>query len=413
MDYSKLLNKNNLILIFFSLLPISFIIGSAVLQLNIFLIIISFLREILFDKKKLKELINNRIFLILILFWIYLIINSLAGINYEVSLKRSLFFFRYILLLFAFKYFLEKELIRNKIINIWTIILLFVAFDICFEFIFGKNILGFESVMKNERIVSFFKDELIVGSYLATFLFIIFGKFFDQNKFIFAFILFAIFSFCIFLTGERSIALKIFISLFLIIFFVIKNSRVKIYTILFSSFLIALIFSNQNINIRYLNLFNHIEKNFENKSIYDGLLETKYLNQSLFTYEISKENYLMGVGTKNYLMACSNLIKTSEKKIIREKVIYCYTHPHQFYYEFISEHGLIGTLIIFIIIFTLFSKDKNINIDAEKKRKLFIFKIYIILSLIPIIPSGSFFSSLHLFQFFLNYSFYQIYLYKK
>ena len=156
-----------------------------------------------------------------------------------------------------------------------------------------------------------------------------------------------------------------------------------------------------------------MEQNFQNKSIYEGILETKYLNQFLFSFEIFKQNYFTGVGTKNYLKACSNLDKTSENEIIKNKVVYCFTHPHQFYYEFISEHGLIGTIIILSIIFLLFSRDKNIEINKDKKRKLFIFKIYIIISLIPIIPSGSFFSSLQLFQFFINYSFYQIYLLEK
>ena len=63
------------------------------------------------------------------------------------------------------------------------------------NFIFGKNILGFESPMKNERIVSFFKDELIVGSYLSTFMFIIIGKFYFEEKKYLSFIIFLIFLF--------------------------------------------------------------------------------------------------------------------------------------------------------------------------------------------------------------------------
>ena len=182
MTYSKLVSKNNVILFFFSILPISFICGNAVLELNIFFIIIFFLRELFLDKEYFSKILKTKFFYLLISLWFYLIINALFALNYEVSLRRSIFFFRYILLIFAFLYFLRGEQIRNKIINIYTLILLFISFDIFFEFIFGKNILGFESPMKNERIVSFFKDELIVGSFLASFLFIIFGKFFNENK---------------------------------------------------------------------------------------------------------------------------------------------------------------------------------------------------------------------------------------
>ena len=408
MTYSKLVSKNNVILFFFSILPISFICGNAVLELNIFFIIIFFLRELFLDKEYFSKILKTKFFYLLISLWFYLIINALFALNYEVSLRRSIFFFRYILLIFAFLYFLRGEQIRNKIINIYTLILLFISFDIFFEFIFGKNILGFESPMKNERIVSFFKDELIVGSFLASFLFIIFGKFFNENKKILSAILFTIFSVSILITGERSISIKILISIFLIIFFVLENPRLKIYTTLFSILLISLVFTNDNINIRYKNFLTHFEKNFQKDDIYKSVLETKYLNQSLFSYELLKNNYLLGVGTKNYSSACRNLKKTSKKTVIQENAVHCYTHPHQFYYEFISEHGIIGSIIIIGILISLIS-NKSYVFTKKDKRKLFIFKIYFIISMVPIFPTGSFFSSLQLFQFFLNYAIYLVY----
>ena len=116
----------------------------------------------------------------------------------------------------------------------------------------------------------------------------------------------------------------------------------------------------------------------------------------------------MGVGTKNYLSACNNLKKTSKNTIIRENVDLCYTHPHQFYYEFISEHGIIGTIIILGILLNLFF-NKSLTLKTVDKRKLFAFKIYLIISLIPVLPTGSFFSSLQLFQFFLNYAIFRVY----
>ena len=79
-------------------------------------------------------------------------------------------------------YFLKNDTIRNKVINFWALVLMVVSIDVFFEFYFGKNILGFESPMKKERMVSFFKDELIVGSYLSTFIFIIIGKFYYEEK---------------------------------------------------------------------------------------------------------------------------------------------------------------------------------------------------------------------------------------
>ena len=408
MTFSKLVSKNNIILFFFSILPISFISGNAILELNIFFIIIFFLKELFLDKDYFSRILKAKFFYLLISLWFYLIINSLFALDYEVSLRRSIFFFRYILLIFAIAYFFRSEQIRNKVINIYTLILLFVSFDIFFEFIFGKNILGFESPMKNERIVSFFKDELIVGSFLASFLFIIFGKFFNENKKILSATLFTIFSISILITGERSISIKMLISIFLIIFFVLENPRIKIYTALFSVLLISLIFTNDNLNYRYKNFLTHFEKNYEKYDIYTTVLKTKYINQSLFSYELLKNNYLLGVGTKNYSPACRNLKNTSQKTIVQENAIHCYTHPHQYYYEFISEHGIIGSIIIISILISLFS-NKSYSFSKKDKRRLFIFKIYFIISMLPILPTGSFFSSLQLFQFFLNYAIYLVY----
>ena len=408
MTSTSLLLKDKIILLFFSILPISFIIGSAVLQLNIIIIILFFLKELLRDRKYFIELKKDKFFLSLILLWIYLIINALFGINYEISLIRSIFFFRYIILIFALVYFFRNKQIRDQVINFWTLILLIVSFDIFFEFLFGKNILGFESPMKNERIVSFFKDELIVGSFLASFLFIVFGKFYYENKVILSSFLFAIFSVCIFITGERSVSIKIIISMILIILFIIENPKLKIYITIISILVVSLIFSISNLDIRYLSFHNHLEKNFKKENTYNSFLETKYLNQSIFSYEIFKNNYFLGVGTKNYLSACSNLKNTSKNSIIQENVDYCYTHPHQFYYEFISEHGIIGTIIILGILLNLYF-NKSLTLTTTDKRKLFAFKIYFIISLIPILPTGSFFSSLQLFQFFLNYAIFRVY----
>ena len=181
----------------------------------------------------------------------YLIFNSLIGINYENSLRRGIFFFRYIFLIFALIYFLKDETLRNKVINFWTLVLLIVSFDIFFEFIFGQNILGFESPMKNERIVSFFQDELIVGSYLSTFLFIIVGKFyFDEKKYL-SIILFLIFFISILVTGERSISLKLLFSVFLIIFFVLNKPKLMILTLISSVLLIILVLSTGKLSDRY------------------------------------------------------------------------------------------------------------------------------------------------------------------
>ena len=81
----------------------------------------------------------------------------------------------------------------------------------------------------------------------------------------------------------------------------------------------------------------------------------------------------------------------------------CATHPHQIYNEFLSEHGLLGTLVILFIIFKLIFK----SFSYQKKNDLnIVCFFYIILYFVPILPSGSFFSTLPSTFFWTNYLFY-------
>ena len=81
----------------------------------------------------------------------------------------------------------------------------------------------------------------------------------------------------------------------------------------------------------------------------------------------------------------------------------CSTHPHQIYYELISEHGIFGTIIIFFSIVTI------IILRLKKKNLSIVNKVslaYIIVSILPIIPTGSFFTTYDATIFWLNFSFF-------
>ena len=407
-------NKNfkNFLILIFSLLPISIILGKALMEINILLIIFSFIIFILSNKKLINDINNEKLLHLLVIFWVYLILNSLFGIDFTNSIRRSFLFIKFILLIFSFKYLLLHFDILKKIIFSWTVILLIVCVDVFFEFIFGLNILGFESSMKNERIVSFFKDELIVGNFLFAFLFIIVGSLIFDKRIKIAFLITFIVSLAIILSGERSTVIKLLFSLLIVIFFIQNNLKIKFISIFLLFFSVITLLNLDTLKVRYVDQVKK-EFNFDHNNIKLNLLKTKYLNQSVFSYEIFKNNIFFGVGNKNYHKACINLKNTSEDKLIKKKFVHCYTHPHQVYYEFISEHGILGTLIILGIIFKLLFNKNNHPLLKNNKKLILIFKIYCLSSIIPIIPTGSFFSSFQLFLFFLNYSFYQVYMSKK
>ncbi len=403
---------NNYLILIFSLLPISIISGNFIMEINVFLIIISFLYFSILNKEFLNEITNNNFFYLILILWVYLIINSFLGVDFSNSIRRNLLFFKFLLLILAFKYLLLNFEILKKILSFWTIIILIVCFDVYFEFLFGFNILGFVSPMKSERIVSFFKDELIVGNFLYAFLFIIVGSLIAEKKFKLAISIGIIISLCIFLSGERSIMVKFIFSFFLIVFFLLNSLKIKFFSIIFFLIITSSLLNIDFIKNRYLETTKK-ELQLNNEDFSKNILDIKYLNQSVFSFEILKNYIYFGVGNKNYFKECRNLKINSSNTLVQSKSVKCYTHPHQTYYEFIAEHGIVGTSIIILIFYKLlFQKYKNIYSDHVRK-SLFIFKIYCIAAFLPIVPTGSFFSSFQLLLFFLNYSFFQIYLNKK
>ena len=154
-------------------------------------------------------------------FYIYLIFNTLLSEDQAIGISRNLGFIRIIIFFVAINYFFKDETFFKKVLFIWILTIIIVLFDVCFESFTGKNILGYESIY-GRRIVSFFKDEPIVGGYLNAFYLVLIGflyyKFRKINKnFILLFSILILFA--IFLTGERSNTIKAILGISLFYFF--------------------------------------------------------------------------------------------------------------------------------------------------------------------------------------------------
>ena len=89
------------------------------------------------------------------------------------------------------------------------------------------------------------------------------------------------------------------------------------------------------------------------------MIENIYVNLYRSGINVFKNYPYFGVGNKNYrIEACK-----PKDEIIGNYLNYyvCLTHPHQVYIELLSEHGIIGTLIIpkiviIVVIFITFSE---------------------------------------------------------
>jgi O-antigen ligase len=384
---------DNFFLILFSIIPLSIVVGPMISLINIVLIDVFFIYIIL--RYKNYTFVFNKYFFCLILLYLYLIFNSFISVAFYEGLARNLGFIRFIILFLAFNYFFRIKFFFKKVFFVWLIFFLVILIDIQFESYFGKNIFGFESEY-GERIVSFFKDEPIVGGFVGAFWLILIGFLFGELKGNYKsliLILSLFFLLSIFLTGERSNTIKAILSLIIFSFF-LKEYSLKAKLFLFSVILIvflSVLLNSQFIKLRFVNQI---------------LVETKNLDESVYIklqksgFEIFKNNLLFGIGNKNYrLIACEDYNQVN--KIYNN--LYCSTHPHQIYLEFLSEHGLLGSLFIMIILYILiFSRIKEV---ATSKNYLSIGSFcYLVATFTPLIPSGAFFADNMLTLFFINFS---------
>tara|TARA_B110000240_G_C13215459_1_gene332242 strand:- start:96 stop:638 length:543 start_codon:yes stop_codon:yes gene_type:complete len=112
------------------------------------------------------------------------------------------------------------------------------------------------------------------------------------------------------------------------------------------------------------------------------------------------KNYpIFGVGNKNYrIITCT--VDGGEN--YPEEYI-CNTHPHQIYIEILSEHGIVGMVIILYILFKLIFTNLPVLLKSKNYIQIGCFT-YLLCTFLPIIPGGAFFNDFSSNLFWLNMS---------
>ncbi len=145
-------SKYNVINIIILLIPLSYIAGNLVLNLNILILTLT---SIILFHKEIFRIRLNKIDKLILLFFVYTILNGFFNnfFNFNFSnatdqnvvLNKSLLYLRYLLLYFVFRFLIEKNFINYKLL-FWSFGLasLFVSIDVIIQNFFGKDIFGFE-----------------------------------------------------------------------------------------------------------------------------------------------------------------------------------------------------------------------------------------------------------------------------
>jgi O-antigen ligase len=402
MPYMSFLNYKQIPLFLIGLFPLCLLIGSFASELLIFIIIIFFLSEVILYKK--IHIFRENWFIFLITIWIYLIFNLYISSNFDLSFNRSILFIRFPILILAINYFIKKnDFEYNIIFKLWAITIFITISDLYFQYIFGYNILGIESPWLT-RLSGFMGDELKVAHLLIGFTMPIFAFYFieKKNKFL-LFLLILIYFIILLLINERSNAIKgSFIIIFFIIFFKQKNIKLKFISfIALFAILISVMFFNQMTYQRYiyeLKIMYSKDSSFKNI-----IMKSNYGPHYMTGLALFKKNPLFGTGLKTFRVECKTVTFNSHPNPKYASLYGCTTHPHQLHIELLSEIGIVGYLLFFSFFGYLIYKSTRIY---RKNNDLIILSstLFLISQLIPLLPSGSFFTSFSATIFWINMS---------
>ena len=370
------------------LFPIFLIAGNFLI--NSFYILISILSILNLNHN--KDFFKSNIFYLLIFFLIYLSINLLFSINFTNSFPRVIKFFLIILFIKEILNFNNREeFYFEKITKFWTILFFVVTIDIIFELIFGFNTLGFKSYLEG-RVASFFGNELVVGTFYHFFSLFVLSFFVKNNSSNFLMISLILLIICIsFMIGERANFIRLFFSISIFTFLILKINYVKKIIIICLTLLIlgTTFYLNDSLKKRY---YNQISVIYSVDGFKKFFKESQYGAHQYTAYEIFKDNVFFGVGLKNFREESKkDIYENPEYKKTNERQA---THPHQIHLELLSEIGLIGYILFLILIsFSIIVSTKNYLIKRNPYQLSCV--IYILSSLIPLIPSGSIFSTFY------------------
>ena len=412
-DFRNLLN----ILIY--LLPISFILGNYIININLLLIIFF---GLLIYQNKLFEIRETKEFIILFLFFATLLTSTFIEYVFgeqKSDLVKSILFLRFFIFILVVKCHLQFQNFNYIIfLKVCFFATLIISLDIILQYSSGSNVLGYTSGVYNS---SFFKSEAIAGGYIQRFG--IFGLlsipilFQSQKKLRILFFTTypMLLTVAIFFSGNRMPLIMFLFSLFLIIFFYNKRKKILISALLFVVVLSSIIIKNVDALNERFNSFRagipnvsqmvrEIKNDYNELSIYEGQFfhhtpafkNKNYTNYGFHTghfqyYITSSKLFLsdpiIGRGIKSFRNTCY--------EVFHHPNTACSNHPHHFYLEIMNDTGILGFGLIIIFISYLILNNFLIYRWNDQKIRFLSYAVVTLLltEFFPFRSQGSFFST--------------------
>ena len=421
MIVEKKFSNINLNIIKYLLLLIPFFLVTGPFLPDLCVVVISIITIVHIFKEKEFHYFKNAIFYFFVCFWLNSFLVTLYNFYFnnfgleKNSIINSFFYFRFIFFSIAIcKVFSEDETFKRLLFLSISACLILLIIDSHFQLFFGKNLINLERDISG-RISSFFGDELVLGSYTLRFLFISLCLFFLLNiksklkKIIFFFVF--IFSVSvIFISGERSSLILLFVGMLISsILFDFKLRHLLIGFVVVAS-----------LSFTVINFDDGVKKRLIDRTLLEGGISTtdthatlngkkfsfyaQQFNYFLTSYNIFKENNF-GSGNKSFPTLCKKYRADKDDKP-SENTQSCSSHPHNSYFQLLSENGIQGFFILsFVFIYITYILSKYFFLKFRKQKSLLKTEILILIPIFinffPFVQNGSFFNNwLSIFYYF-------------
>ena len=172
------------------------------------------------------------------------------------------------------------------------------------------------------------------------------------------------------------------LTMFLYVFFRVKTLKLKILsTVMIFSIIFAAITFIPNTSKR-LKIIYYEDYTF---------LDTQWGAHFLTAFEIFKKNPLLGSGLRTFRYECTK--KYTENIPSKSANSRCTTHPHNFYFEILSDLGITGFILFLFFLFKILTKILSLPKKSFHKDNIIISVSLLFLFFWPIKTTGSIFSS--------------------
>jgi hypothetical protein len=326
------------------------------------------------------------------------------------SFQSSLFYFRIGIFVCVVWYLIEKD---QKLLDFfyYTLVICFsvLLVDSYLQFFFSMSITGEQLKDKGKyllgdhnRIASFFKDELIMGSYLSRLFPLLLALFVLKKKnkieLYSMIIFFTLVSSVIYISGERAAFFSHLISILFIIIFMKDYKQMRL--LMFAGFLLiisAFTFGNNHLKERMIKLPINSLTNYAFTKNHDSLMRT--------AYNIFLDKPVFGHGPKMFRVLCKD-----DK--YAAGAASCATHPHNFYVQLLAETGIIGFSFLFgVFVYVLYCAYRQFkSIVSRQKRYLTDYQVCLLAGILitvwPITTNGNFFNNWLMIVYSLPVGFY-------